>query len=309
MPAAEQPLHPLRADRGRGLRGTMAVMRRALVPLVVLPLALATACSSSEAEPEAAAQPTGKATAISSGPAASSAAPRATAGAGGASAGATSGATAGTTSQAPVAQPLATQAPGKPAASKATPAGSYTYDTSGTITYGAIQQDASGSSTLQVTAVKDGVQTSTLHADRADTDQTVLVRDAGSYLAELHLATPLFDKTFRPSPAGLLLPDPATVGKAWSWSATSTDGTSTVKTQHKVVRTETLTIGGKSVQTVVLQSVIAISGDVTYTADVTTWVVPTLRLPVKDHTVGNGTFNGTKVTSDTTSVMRSTVPA
>jgi hypothetical protein len=284
--------------------------RRTLAPLLALPLLLVTSCSSSDPEPAALAEATGTAnpTAATT-PATSAASATAAPTAAPTTAAATSGATAATTTQAPVAQPLTTQAPGKPAASKATPAGTYTYDTSGSVTYNGAPSDVDGSATFTVSALRDGVQTSTLHADSGDTEQTVLVRDAGSYLAALHLTTPAFDKEFRPSPAALLLPDPATVGATWSWSATSTDGKSTVKTQHKVVRTETLTLGGKAVQTVVLQSVIAISGDVTYTADVTTWVVPSLRLPVKDHTRGKGTFGAFQVTSDTTSVMRSTVPA
>jgi len=281
--------------------------RRALAPLLVLPLALATACSSSDDTPQVVTQPASE-TSATTGPAT-----RAT---GGATTAPTKGtplptsqATAATSTRAPVAQPLTTQAPGKAATSEATPAGTYTYDASGTVTYGTTRRDASGSATLVVTPVRNGYQTSTLQADSADTEQTVLVRDQGSYLASLHLTTPAFEKEFRPSPAGLLLPDPARVGTSWAWQATSTDGASTVKTSHRVVRTETITVGGKAVETVVLQSKIVISGDVSYTADVTTWVVPSLRLPVKDHTIGKGTFGALQVTSDTTSLMRSTVPA
>jgi hypothetical protein len=180
---------------------------------------------------------------------------------------------------------------------------------SGTVTYGTTTRDTTGSATLEVGPVRDGAQTTLLRGEGSETEQTVLVRDAGSYLARLHLTTPAFDKEFRPSPAGLLLPDPARVGTRWSWQATSTDGASTVRTSHEVVRTETLRIGGRAVDTVVLRSRIVISGDVTYTADVTTWVSPSLRLPVKDRTVGKGSFGGLQVTSDTTSVVRSTVPA
>lgn len=287
---------------------------RAVVPLLVLPLALVTACSSSgdssmasstgssTDQPRTVEQPTGgPTTPAAAGAGAATQSPGGTA--------TSRPAASATTSQAPGAQPLATKAPGSPAASEATPAGTYTYDVSGTVAYGTTRRDASGSAVLTITAVKDGVQTSRLEADGGDTDQTVLVRDAGSYLASLHLTTSAFDKEFRPSPAALLLPDPAKVGTRWSWSATSTDGASTVRTSHEVIRTETITVGGKAVQTVVVQSRVVISGDVSYTSDVTTWVVPSLRLPVKDHTVGKGTFGGLQVTSDTTSLMRSTSPA
>jgi hypothetical protein len=117
------------------------------------------------------------------------------------------------------------------------------------------------------------------------------------------------DKDFLFSPAALLLPDPARVGATWSWTGTSTDGKTKVTTTNKVVRTETLTIGGTRVATVVLQTRLVLSGDLDYTADVTTWVAPSLRLPVKDHTVGKGTAFGVPFSFDVTDVMRSTTPS
>lgn len=280
---------------------------RTLTALAALPLALTTACSSSKPSSQARDEVTPGPSAPAATQAGTPTATRSTAPA--SPAGSTADATTGTTTQAPVSQPLATNAPGRPAASKATPAGGYTYDVSGSVTYGGAKQPADGTASLTVSAVKDGSQSSTLHGDNGDTVQQVLVRDAGSYLTSLHLTTPAFDKEFRPSPAALLFPDPAKVGASWSWQATSTDGASTVKASQKVLRTETLTIGGKAVPTVVLQSRVIISGDVDYTVDVTSWVVPSLRLPVKDHSVGKGSVGGVKVTSDTTSVMRSVTPA
>lgn len=207
--------------------------------------------------------------------------------------------------------PLTTKAPGKPAAQKATSPGTYTFDASGTVTFGnpGTAQDAAGTQTLTVSALVGSMQHSTMHGDHGDTEEDVLVRDTGSYAASLKLTSPVFTKEFRPSPAVLLVPDPAKPGAAWSWSGTSTDGKTRVQASNKILRTETVTIGGKKVVCAVLLTRLVLSGDVTYTADVTTWWSPDYRLPVKDHTIGNGTYNGIPFKTDIAAVMRSVTPS
>jgi hypothetical protein len=203
-------------------------------------------------------------------------------------------------------------AAGKPASSKATAPGTYTYDATGTVTYGVggSPRDASGAATLTVSPVKGGRQHSALHSDSTgDTEQDLLVRDTGTFAAGITLTSPVFQKVFRPSPAALLVPDPAKAGAAWTWSATSTDGATTVRASNKVLRTETLRIGDQRVLCAVLQTRIVLTGDLDYQADVTTWWAPSHRLPVKDHTVGKGSFNGVPFSTDITGVMRSITPS
>ena len=279
-------------------------MRRALVLVALLSLA---ACSSSKDDRSAAPLLSGgpSASATSAAPAATTAPSTGASGAATPAARSSSSPTSG-----PSSAPRATTAPGHAAPSKATAPGTYTYDASGSQRTGAYSSRVSGSATLAVSRLANGHQTSTLHNTQGDTRQDVLVRDAGSYLVDLQVhAQGLPDKEFAFSPAVLLLPDPARVGSAWSWHGTSTDGKTTVSTTNKVVRTETLTIGGRRVATVVLQTHLVLSGDIDYTADVTTWVAPSLRLPVKDHTVGKGTAIGVPYSFDVTDVMRSTTPA
>ena len=275
-------------------------MRRTLALLALAALA---ACSSSDHKgaqaadasttPTASAAPSASSTPGTTPSAGASASPGSTAGASG------SPAPRGTTTNA------ATTAPGMPSASKATAPGTYTYDASGTSN----GRQSSGTSTLAISALANGKQTSTLHNDQGDTVQDVLVRDAGSYLASLRISSLMGNKEFDFSPAALLLPDPARVGASWTWSSTSTDGKTTAEATNKVVRTETLTIGGQKVATVVLQTHLVLSGDYDYTADVTTWVAPALRLPVKDHTVGSGSFGVYPFSFDVTDVLRSVHPA
>jgi hypothetical protein len=107
----------------------------------------------------------------------------------------------------------------------------------------------------------------------------------------------------------LFVPDPATVGMTWSYGGTTTDGKTTLAVSNKVARTETLTIGGRKVSCAVLTSQLVLSGDLSYTVDLTTWWSPQLRLPVKTHNVGKGSFSGIPFTTDVTDVMRSTTPS
>ncbi len=282
-------------------------MRRALLVLSCLVLS---ACSASQPKTTAAPVGSSSATASASGGAVSTTTPQP-------GSGTSPGATAVSTSASATQQanggaqassaPGATQAPGK---TPGTPAGTYTYDTSGTQTFSGASKDVSGSATLTVSAAKDGRQSSSLHNSQGDTTQELVVRDTGSYLAGLTISSPTVNKEFRFSPVALLLPQPAKAGASWSWRATSTDGTTTVSATNKVLRTETLTIGGEQVPTVVLQTHLVITGEnLTYTADVTNWAAPAYRLPVKTHTTGSGSYGTFAFSFDVTDVLRSVHPA
>jgi hypothetical protein len=145
--------------------------------------------------------------------------------------------------------------------------------------------------------------------DQGRTEQDVVARTAGAYLARLVISNPAFDKEFRPASPVLLVPEPATPGRAWSWTATSTDGKTRVAVSARITRRETMTIGGAATPTSLVTSTLKLTGDVTYTAQLQTWYDPAHRLSVKDHTRGNGTFGGVAFTTDVTSVLRSTRPA
>ncbi|MDP9181369.1 MAG: hypothetical protein M3P04_01170 [Actinomycetota bacterium] len=279
-------------------------MRRALALLALASLA---ACSSSDDKRSAVAGSPSPTTSAGSSAATANPGARVSAEPGASVGAAASASPTGAASTSPATR--ATTAPGKPSASKATAPGTYTYDASGTQTISGSRKQVSGSSTLQISAVSNGQQTSTLHNAQGDTEQQILVRDAGSYLSSLKITSLMGVKEFAFSPAALLLPDPARVGATWSWGGTSTDGKTTARATNKVVRTETLTIGGQRVATVVLQTHLVLSGDYTYTADVTTWVAPAYRLPVKDHTVANGRYGAFPFSFDVTDVMRSVHPA
>ena len=285
-------------------------------PLLVLaPLVLVAACSSGGSGSKQSLDASPSPTTVASATAPGGAVPRATAPTAvrPTTASTTSPATprgGGSTGTTTGTAPLSTKAPGTTAPSKATAAGQYTYTSSGKVTIGATPQDASGTQTLTIGALTNGIQHSTLHSDdTGDTEQDVVVRDTGSYGASLKLTSPAFTKEFRPATPVLLMPDPAAVGKTWSWRAASTDGKTQVSASNKLLRKETLTIGGTRVDTVVLQTHLVLSGDVNYDAQLTLWWAPTYRLPVKNHTVGSGSYGGIPFKTDITAVMRSVKPA
>lgn len=186
--------------------------------------------------------------------------------------------------------------------------GSYTYDTSGTVTAGAPQQ-VSGSATLRVDPVSAGRQHTVLEGEQGRTETDVLLKGDGTYVTRLVITNPAFSKDFRPSPAALLVPTPAEPGRRWTWRTTSTDGKTRVSASSRVLRTESVTIGGRAVPTSVVETVLAMRGDVTYDGTTTTWYAPKERLPVKDRTNGKGTVSGFSFSADVTSTLRSTEPS
>lgn len=193
------------------------------------------------------------------------------------------------------------------ASSRSTAPGAYTYDNTGTVTAGT-PQDASGTATLTVDPPAGSGQRSVLASREGRTEQDVVVRRGGTYLTRLVITNPAFTKEFRPPATGLLVPDPATPGRSWSWRATSTDGKTTASVAAKVSRTDTLTVGGQRTPTTVITSTLELTGDITYTARMETWYDAAHRLAAKEHTKGSGSYGGFAFSTDITSVLRSTRP-
>ena len=193
-------------------------------------------------------------------------------------------------------------------ATASTAAGQYTYTAQGTVTVGTATP-VDGTATLTVDPVAGGQQHSVLEGDQGRTEQDVVLRGDGRFLASLDLTNPAFSKQFRPDPPVLLLPEPATVGRSWQWRATSTDGKTTAEASNRILRQETLTVNGERVVCSVIETTLALSGDITYRGQTTTWVSDRYRLPVKDRSRGQGTVNGVAFSTDIRTALQSTRPA
>lgn len=188
--------------------------------------------------------------------------------------------------------------------------GTYHYDTSGTVTVFGRTQDAAGATTLTVGALSGGSQHTSMKSPNSTTDEELVPRSDGTFLSDLKIsAPPVMDVEFALAPPALLVPATATRGRTWTWTATSTDGKTTATQTSTVQGTETLTVGGARVATVVVRTQLTLKGGVSYSADVTTWFSPAYRLVVKDHTLGQGSSGFGPYKNDVTDVLQSVRPA
>lgn len=292
------------------------MIRSRLLVLALLPLAAACSGGSDTAAPGlalASPSPSSGSTA-SAAPSASSAPGRAAASP--SASASTSGAASSPAAVAPGQAPG--RAAGSPTPSSAarrsstvgpTAPGTYTYDSSGSVTAGGAPQSAKGTATLTVDPATGDRQSTVLESDQGRTETDVVLRADGRYVSRLLLTTPAFSKEFRPSPAVLLLPEPTTVGRTWTWKATSTDGKTRVTATNRVVRDGSVTVGGRKVATKVVETTLALRGDLVYDGTTTTDEDPATHLAVRTHAKGRGTVSGISFSNDTTSVLRSTRPS
>jgi hypothetical protein len=192
---------------------------------------------------------------------------------------------------------------GAAAIKPATP-GSYTYKTTGNSSFGPVNE----TSTLKVDPPSGSDQHSAQTGQQGGTETVLRYQADGVYLVSLKLSGQI-TKEFRLNPPGLALPQPATVGRTWSWTATSTDGKTSVKSDFKVLRTETIAVGGEQVPTVVLETVVTTSGDLVSTSKGTRWVSEAYRLTVREDSQMQGTYSGFSFNSTTSSLLQSTKPS
>ena len=220
-------------------------------------------------------------------------------------------------SRASSAAPAATAAPAPPRTSEPPPdderpyvvaAGSYAYDVRGTVTAGT-SRPVEGTSTLTVEPVAGGEQRSVREGEQGRTEQAVVSGTDGAYLSSYSLTNPAFSKQFRPEPPVLLAPMRTPAGRTWSWSMTSTDGATTARAAHRVLRDEVVVVGGERVACVVVQTDLVLSGDVDYRGRTTTWLSRRYALPVREAARGEGTVSGFPFSTDTTSTLRSVRPS
>jgi hypothetical protein len=215
------------------------------------------------------------------------------------------GGTSGGTASGP--QPGPQQA--TPAGVKSTAPGTYTYKVTGTAAVASpTPQKVDTTSTLKVDPLQGTDQHTSLSTPQGGQENVLRYQGDGVFIVNLKLTGPI-NKEFKIDPPGLAFPQPATVGKAWGWSATSTDGKTTVKSDFKILRTETIAIGSEQVPTVVVEAKVVTSGDITSTSTRTMWTSEAYRLIVRQDEKTNGKFGAFPFSIDTSSVMQSTKPS
>jgi hypothetical protein len=189
-------------------------------------------------------------------------------------------------------------------------AGQYTYNRTGKATTSAFgEQSMDGQITARFDPVANGEQHSAQQAPEGSTEQSLRFLSEGAYFTLLKQATSGFTKEFRPNPAVLALPASPSPSSPWSWTVTSTDGKTTLNAAFKVLRNESVAIGGESVPTVVLSVQLKASGDITFTQNATDWVAMAKGLIVKNEQTTDGSLGGVTFHSQSSQVLQSTKPA
>jgi hypothetical protein len=183
---------------------------------------------------------------------------------------------------------------------------------------GTYQFHTTGHATVNGTAQNIDMQSPSVVEDLSDTDQRttssggqgqqIQVQRFAADKVELVLLElkSAVNKTFN-GPV-LLSPVPSSVGQTWNWSMQSTDTDPTKKTtltqSSRVDRTETVVIGGQSVDVFVIETDITFSSaatDLNGTGHLTNWVSPVYKMPVKVHSTLTGKYAAFSFDSDTTS--------
>jgi hypothetical protein len=199
--------------------------------------------------------------------------------------------------------------PGKPTGF--TRPGSYTYDVSGTATqpFGG-SQNVSGTSIQAVDPPQGSHQHSKTDGQNGSQETTIEVRQDGLHVLDIAIASQGFNEDFKPVGDALYFSSDYRVGRKWSWQAKSTDGKYTLDVTTKISGNGTVPVGGKSLNALIADSTLHITGTAfDLTVQQRDWVSTTYALVLKEHSVSHGTAYGANISSDITRKLRSTTPS
>ena len=211
--------------------------------------------------------------------------------------------TAATGTAATTSRPATTAPPATGEVTRLTPAGTHAQRVSGTVRTSLGEDDVDPDGELSVGSPSGPTQTVRLTNSALDYDLTQTLGDDGLRVSRLHLRSALFDVTFAPSDETLLPAHPRT-GDTWTWSAPSTDGSSTLTFSARYDGTRTVDVAGRRVAThrvvVRLRSTGSLTFDSTSEQDLSTRTL----LPVSQHTRSTGSYNGVGFATDITAILR-----
>ncbi|MGH9222577.1 MAG: hypothetical protein ACRD2W_01970 [Acidimicrobiales bacterium] len=188
-----------------------------------------------------------------------------------------------------------TVAPSRAALTPATP-GTYRYDTTGSSRVGALVSTFPAVTTLVVDPPAGSTQHSTRNLRDAAGggplfESTFDYRSDGVYLVSLKLTATVLVVTqaaeLRPPSPVLFLPKDAAPGYHREMDIPTSTGQGTAHLVLDVRRAERVTVGGQGVDTLVVQLVTALGGQIGGQVDITVWLAPANRLWVKERFVAN----------------------
>jgi hypothetical protein len=203
----------------------------------------------------------------------------------------------------------AAKAPGTPTGF--TRAGTYTYDVSGTAKQPfSGSQNVSGTDTDSFDAPQGSQQHNKSQGQNGTQDMTLEAAKDGLHVVDITISSPGFNEDFKPVGNAVYFPADYAVGRHWTWQAKSSDGKYTLDVATKISGTSSVTVGGKALKVLIVDSTLHITGagfDVT--DQLRDWVSTTYALVLKEHSVSQGTAFGASISSDITRKLRSTTPS
>jgi hypothetical protein len=228
--------------------------------------------------------------------------------------GSTSSSSGGTASRS--ATPGSTGAAASAAAGYTAPAaGFYYYDTSGSTSSLLGKKSFPSVTSLKVDGVSSGQQHSlrqlvSPNGDGFIVDQVLQYQAQGVAIVQQRLTLTQGGKksvrTLKAAPATLAIPFGAPVGYHTEFNLTgsSISGRETVE----LLEAGTAVVGGQTVPTVLLKTVLQISGNVTGTIETQQWWTPVARIPVKEHLSGSMRSGLTSVKTDYDATLQKLTP-
>ncbi len=178
-------------------------------------------------------------------------------------------------------------------------AGKYTFHAVGTMSLNGPPSPFDAQVVTTVEDLNDSDQRSTAQGVNGSGDQIQVLRYSNDKVELVSLEmTGAVHKVFN-GPV-LLAPVPGSLGQTWEWDLTSTDNLTHVHQNSRYDRTETVTVGGQSVDTVVVETDITFSGDIHGSGHLTTWVSGVYKMGVRSHSTLDATYATFHFTSDVT---------
>jgi hypothetical protein len=193
---------------------------------------------------------------------------------------------------------------GATAAKPAAP-GTYTYDNqpTGTNTFA-----PPATSPLTVDPPAGTVQHSTVSAGSGKTETTLDYRPDGVHIVDVKLTSGNMTFDFVGNPPPLAAPTGAKPGQSVDFDLADNAHSTTIHIHVDFVRTETVTIGGQPVDTLVLHQVGTLSGQLTGTQTQDIWASQKYSLFVKTHSVADVKYQVYRIQSDVTSTLEKVTP-
>jgi hypothetical protein len=178
-------------------------------------------------------------------------------------------------------------------------AGTYTFHATGTTSLNGSASNVDAQAVATVEDLSDTDQRTTTSGGGGPGDQVQVLRYSNDKVELVSLEMKgAVHKVFN-GPV-LFAPVPGSIGQTWAWDLTSDDHLTHVHQSSRYDRTETVTVGGQSVDAVVVETDLSFSGDINGSGHLTSWVSMAYKMSVRNHSTLDATYGTFHFTNDVT---------